>query len=101
LAAAGTVTFAEGQSTATVDLLVNSDLEFDPNETFSVSLSSPANGAVIGAASAAVVTLADTTPAPTFSGGGLVALLKPGRIDALSLTFDQALEGAPPATAFA
>jgi hypothetical protein len=101
LAAAGTVTFAEGQSTATVDLLVNSDLDFDPNETFSVSLSSPANGAVVGAAASAVVTLADTTPAPTFSGGGLVALLKPGRIDALSLTFDQALEGAPPASAFA
>jgi hypothetical protein len=101
LAAAGTVTFAEGQSTATFDLPVNPDLDFDPGETFSVSLGSPANGAVIGPASSAVVTLTDTTPPPTFSGGGLVALIKPGRVDGLSLTFDQALEEAPPATAFA
>jgi len=49
--------------------------------------------------SAATVSLADTTPAPTFSGGGLVATQKLGRLDGLSLSFDQALE-APPASAF-
>jgi len=81
-------------------VLVNSDLDFDPNETFSVALGTPADGAVIGSASGATVTLADTTPAPTFAGGGLVSLVKPGRLDALSLTFDQALDSAPDATAF-
>jgi hypothetical protein len=98
--AAGTVSFAPGQSTATFDVLVNSDLDFDPNETFSVALGTPADGAVIGAAPSATVTLTDTTPAPTFAGGGLVSLVKPGRLDALSLTFDQALDAAPAASAF-
>lgn len=99
-ASSGTITFAAGQSTATFDVLVNSDLEFDPGETFAVALTNPADGAVIGAASSAIVTLSDTTPPPTFSGGGLVAVQRAGRLDAVSLTFDQALESAPPASAF-
>lgn len=99
-AGSGTITFAAGQSTATFDVLVNSDLEFDPGETFAVSLTNPADGAVIGAAGSAVVTLSDTTPPPTFSGGGLVAAQRAGRLDAISLTFDQALESAPPDSAF-
>jgi hypothetical protein len=99
-ATTGTVSFAPGQATATVEVLVSSDLVFDPGETFALSLGAPSGGAVIGSPSSATVTLADTTPPPTFSGGGLVAVQKPGRLDALSLTFDQALESAPPASAF-
>jgi hypothetical protein len=99
-ATGGTVTFASGQDTATVEVLVNSDLEFDPGETFVLSLTGPGGAAVVGSPASAVVTLNDTTPPPTFSGGGLVAVVKPGRLDALSLTFDQALEAAPPASAF-
>jgi hypothetical protein len=97
--AAGTVSFEAGQAVATFTVAVNSDLEFDPNETFGVSLVDAAGGAVIGGASAASVTLADTTPAPTFAGGALVATLKAGRLDGVSLSFDQALE-APPVSAF-
>ena len=99
-ATAGTVTFAPGQATATIAVPVSSDLVFDPNETFTLSLTGPAGGAVIGGVASAAVTLSDTTPPPTFSGGGLVAVVKPGRLDALSISFDQALESAPPASAF-
>jgi hypothetical protein len=96
---AGTVTFDAGQSVATFTVAVNSDLVFDPGETFGVSLVDPAGGAVIGAASGATVTLADTTPPPTFAGGALVATAKAGRLDGVSIAFDQALD-APPASAF-
>jgi hypothetical protein len=98
-AASDTVSFEPGQATATFTVAVNSDLEFDPNETFGVSLVSPADGAVVGDGASASVTLADTTPAPTFAGGGLVATERPGRLDGVSLAFDQAL-AAPPAAAF-
>lgn len=98
-AATGTISFEPGQSTAFVSVAVNDDMVFDPRETFGVVLRDPAGGAVLGA-SAAVVTISDTTPPPTFSGGGLVALQRAGRLDGLSLTFDQALEGAPPVSAF-
>jgi hypothetical protein len=97
--AAGAVSFEAGQAVASFTVAVNSDLVFDPNETFAVTLVDAADGAVIGGASAATVTLADTTPAPTFSGGGLVATQKVGRLDGVTLSFDQALD-APPASAF-
>jgi hypothetical protein len=99
VAAAGTVTFEPGQAVASFTVSVNSDLVFDPGETFGVALVEPAGGAVIGADSAATVTLTDTTPAPTFASGGLVATQKVGRLDGITLSFDQALE-APPASAF-
>ena len=98
-AATGTISFEPDQSTAFVSVAVNDDMVFDPQESFGVVLRDPAGGAVLGAAAAAV-TISDTTPPPTFSGGGLVALQRAGRLDGLSLTFDQALEGAPPVSAF-
>jgi hypothetical protein len=93
------VNFEAGQSVASFSVSVNSDLLFDPDESFGVALVEPAGGAVVGGASNATVTLADTTPAPTFAAGGLVATQKVGRLDGVSLSFDQALE-APPASAF-
>lgn len=39
----GTLTFAPGQTQQTVTVLVNGDTVYEPNETFTVSLSSPTN----------------------------------------------------------
>jgi len=97
--AAGVISFSAGQSAATFDVTVNPDLEFDPDETFTVTLSNPADGAILGAAMVATVTLADTSPPPSFAGGGLVSTQGSGRLDGVSLSFDQAVE-APPVTAF-
>ena len=50
VAASGTLTFAPGVSTRPISVTVNGDTTVEPNETFSVTLSSPAN-AVLGTAS--------------------------------------------------
>jgi VCBS repeat-containing protein len=44
----GTVSFAAGQTSATIRVPVTGDLAAEPNETFSVQLSSPTGGATIG-----------------------------------------------------
>ena len=46
-AASGTVTFAPGETTKTVTVLVNGDRVGEPNETFLVNLSGATGGAVI------------------------------------------------------
>ncbi|WP_338503746.1 Calx-beta domain-containing protein [Sphingomonas kaistensis] len=43
----GTVTFADGQTSATIRIPVTGDLAIEPNETFSVLLTSPVGGATI------------------------------------------------------
>jgi hypothetical protein len=55
-AAAGTVTFAAGQTTQQISLNVAGDRVVEPNETFTVTLSSP-SGAQLGAASSATATI--------------------------------------------
>ncbi|QQZ29893.1 hypothetical protein HMY34_14615 [Thiothrix subterranea] len=47
------VTFAVGESSKTVNVLVSGDTAFEGNETFSISLSNPSAGDVINAAAAA------------------------------------------------
>jgi Calx-beta domain len=53
------VMFGPGQATATVDIPINNDQEIESSETFGVSLTAPSNGAVLGATSSAVVTIAN------------------------------------------
>jgi uncharacterized repeat protein (TIGR01451 family) len=45
-ATAGTVTFAPGQTTQAVTVLVNGDTTFEPDETFTVSLSASTNATI-------------------------------------------------------
>ena len=47
VAKAGTLTFAPGESTKTVPILVNGDQLAEPNETFYVNLSSPTSAVII------------------------------------------------------
>ncbi len=60
----GTVSFADGQSFATITIAVAGDTLFEPNETFTVTLSAPTGGATITDASGAgTITNDDTAPA--------------------------------------
>jgi hypothetical protein len=47
-AAAGTVTFAPGETSKTITVLVNGDRLIEPTETFSVNLSNPSSNSAIG-----------------------------------------------------
>jgi hypothetical protein len=58
---AGTLNFAPGETSKTVQVLINEDAYMESNEAFNVSLSNPAGG-VVGAQSSAVVTILDDTP---------------------------------------
>ena len=51
------VTFADGQTTATATLNITKDTLTEVNETLNLSLSSPTNGAVLAAQDAAVLTI--------------------------------------------
>ncbi|SOB87695.1 Calx-beta domain-containing protein [Sphingomonas guangdongensis] len=64
----GTVTFAAGASTATITIPVTGDTAFEPDETFTVTLSAPQGGATIAAASA-TGTITNDDAAPTLSIG--------------------------------
>jgi hypothetical protein len=62
----GTVNFADGQTTATITLQVQGDTLTEPNETFTVTLSDPTNGAKLGDASATGTIVNDDTLARAF-----------------------------------
>jgi glucose/arabinose dehydrogenase len=64
-AAAGTLNFAAGEASKTVSVPLVDDFYVEGNETFSLSLSNPSGGAVLGANATVTVTIADndTTPA--------------------------------------
>jgi hypothetical protein len=59
--AAGTLTFAPGETSKTITVLINEDMLIEGGETFSLSLGNPA-GAALGAPSSTVITIADDTP---------------------------------------
>ena len=59
--AAGTLTFAAGETSKTITLLLNEDMLVEGSETFTVSLSNPAGGA-LGAQSSTTVSIADDAP---------------------------------------
>jgi hypothetical protein len=62
-----TVTFADGQTAATVNVPIVSDALFETDETFTASLGFPTNGVVFGASSSATVTITNDDAPPVFS----------------------------------
>ncbi len=62
---AGTVNFADGQTSQTFTVPINDDSLFEGNENFSVTLSAPTGGATLGTPSTATVTIVDNDTAPT------------------------------------
>src|SRR5205814_1376519 len=63
--ASGTVTFAPGQTTQTITVLVNGDTKFEPNETFQVNLSGASNASI--ADNQAIGTIATDDSQPTIN----------------------------------
>ena len=59
--AAGTLTFAPGETSKTITVLVNEDTYNESGETFGVTLKNP-SGAAIGAQGVALVTITDDVP---------------------------------------
>ncbi len=59
-----TVTFADGQTTATVVIPITDDNLNEPNETVVLTLTNPTNGAVLGAQTTTTLTITDNDPAP-------------------------------------
>ncbi|MEA2834747.1 MAG: hypothetical protein QOG66_2949 [Methylobacteriaceae bacterium] len=61
IAKSGTLNFAAGINTQTISVTVDGDTKVEPNETFSVNLSSPTNGATISNATGTGTILNDDT----------------------------------------
>ena len=64
-AAAGTLTFAEGQTSLSIPVTVNGDSKDEDDETFSVTLSNPTNSTVATAIGA--YTISDNDPQPSLT----------------------------------
>ena len=65
-AASGTLTFAAGTTTQTINVSILADLLDELNETFIVGLSAPVN-ASLGTPSQGTGTITDNDPAPTIT----------------------------------
>ena len=63
-ATSGTVSFADGQTIATITLIVGSDTDIEQNETIAVTLSNPTGGATIAEGTATGRILNDDLPPP-------------------------------------
>jgi hypothetical protein len=59
----GSLTFSPGETSKTVNVLVNGDTQNEPDETFLVQLSNPANATLTKAQGAATITNDDSGPA--------------------------------------
>ena len=66
-ATTGKLTFAPGQLTQTLGVLINGDTKFESNETFKVALSNPSNGTIVPATSTATGTIGNDDLGPTLS----------------------------------
>lgn len=60
----GSLTFGTGEATKTITIPLVNDSVFEPDETFSVVLSNPTNGSVLGAVSVATVKILDNDLLP-------------------------------------
>jgi cytochrome oxidase Cu insertion factor (SCO1/SenC/PrrC family) len=75
----GTLTFADGVVSESIDISLIDDMEYEGDETFTAELSNPTGGAVIGTPSSATATITEDDPPPSagvlqFSGAGYSAL---------------------------
>ena len=66
IAASGSVSFAAGQTSATINVTVNGDTTIEPDETFTVTLSAP-TGLTLGPATGTVTITNDDTPTLSIS----------------------------------
>ena len=66
--ASGTLTFAEGETSQTLDLFVEDDTIVELDETFTFTLSNPTGGSTLGANPVSTITIQDN------DGAGLVSL---------------------------
>ncbi|MGB7326276.1 MAG: Calx-beta domain-containing protein [Rubripirellula sp.] len=55
----GTLSFADGETSKTITVAITNDITDEPNETFTVTLSSPTGGATLGTAVASTATIVD------------------------------------------
>ncbi len=60
----GTLAFADGEASRSFDLNIVDDAVVESAETFTVTISSPSNGGVLGAVSSAIATITDNDVAP-------------------------------------
>jgi hypothetical protein len=77
-ATTGTLTFGVGETTKTVTIPLVADEVIEPNETFSVTLSGPTGGAILGATATATVTIVDDDQAGAVAFGGAAATVSEG-----------------------
>ena len=61
----GTLTLADGVTSASFSVPIIDDTEFEGDETVNLALSSPTGGATLGTPSSAVLTIADDDPPPS------------------------------------
>lgn len=61
-ATAGTLHFAAGQDSQTIEVPILDDAKFEPAKSFRLTLDNPAGGAVLGAITTAIVTIDDDDP---------------------------------------
>ena len=64
IATSGTLTFAPGETSRTVAIIVNSDTTAEAKETFTVTLSKPVGATLIDASGTGTITDPTTTPTP-------------------------------------
>jgi len=74
----GSLSFADGETSQSFDVAILDDPDYEGDETLSLTLSSPMNGATLGAPSSATVTIMDNESPPSagslqFSGSGYSA----------------------------
>lgn len=72
LAASGTLTFADGQTSRLLNLEINNDARVEGDEVFTLSLGQPTGGATLGVPASATITVRDDDAPPSLSidGGG-------------------------------
>jgi hypothetical protein len=63
-AASGTLTFAAGETSKTINVSVAGDTTVEPNETFTVTLSAPSGAALADASGQGTITNDDSAPPP-------------------------------------
>jgi CSLREA domain-containing protein len=71
--AAGTLSFANGETSKTFSVLINEDSYVEGDETFNLTLTNATGGAILGANSSATVTLKDNDTSPSTSNPNDIA----------------------------
>ncbi|MDO8973127.1 Calx-beta domain-containing protein [Reyranella sp.] len=66
VATGGTLTFAAGETSKTIEVTINGDTQFEGNETFRVLLSSPNGSALVDSSATVSINNDDTRPPPSF-----------------------------------